>query len=124
MNTKFRYLYRDAGNNKSYESTVFKGAFAPSDVERLKRALESSMYFVAEQVGVPAAYLFMHGYEFDQEIDHWYHEFDDLELTQEQATDGRTIEEFLEQVEREATKGWDAPDSSFFQPPADVRGST
>ena len=112
-NTKFSYLYRDAGNNKSHASVVFAGAFRPGDIERLRQVLDSATYFIAEQVGVPVAYLFEYGYEFDDEVDHCYHEFDDLELTEEQPTDARTIEEFVTRVEREAASGWNVPDSWF-----------
>jgi len=113
MNTKFSYLYRDAGNNKSHAAVVFKGAFKPEDTERLRRAFDSSTYFIAEQVGLPVAYLFTQGYEFDEVIDHCYHEFDDKELTDEQSTDARTIDEFVTRVEREAASGWNVPDSWF-----------
>jgi len=109
MNTTFSYLYRDAGNNKSRAAVIFKGAFKPEDAERLRRAFDSSTYFIAEQVGVPVAYLFRRGYEFNEEIDHCYHEFDDIELTEEQPTDGRTIDRFVTDVQRQAARGWELP---------------
>lgn len=52
----FEYLYRDASNYKAWGEILLLGVPSQSDVASLKACLEAEMYFVAEQVGIPAVY--------------------------------------------------------------------
>lgn len=52
----FEYLYRDASNYKAWGGLLLLGIPSQSDISALKACLESDMYFVAEQVGIPAVY--------------------------------------------------------------------
>lgn len=50
------YLYRDASNYKAWGKLLLSGIPSQSDIEALRTCLESDVYFVAEQVGIPAIY--------------------------------------------------------------------
>lgn len=50
------YLYRDASNYKAWGKLLLSGIPSQSDIEALRACLESDVYFVAEQVGIPAVY--------------------------------------------------------------------
>lgn len=52
----FEYLYRDASNYKAWGEILLSGIPSQSDIATLRACLESDVYFVAEQVGIPAAY--------------------------------------------------------------------
>jgi len=52
----FEYLYRDASNYKAWGGLILSGIPSQNDISALKACLESDMYFVAEQVGIPAVY--------------------------------------------------------------------
>ena len=52
----FEYLYRDASNYKVWGEILLSGTPSQNDIEALLASLESSEYFVAEQVGIPALY--------------------------------------------------------------------
>lgn len=52
----FEYLYRDASNYKAWGEILLSGVPSQSDIAALKTCLESDVYFVAEQVGIPAVY--------------------------------------------------------------------
>lgn len=52
----FEYLYRDASNYKAWGGLLLSGIPSQSDVAALRACLESDVYFVAEQVGIPAVY--------------------------------------------------------------------
>lgn len=75
----FEYMYRDAGNWKTYGALLLVGG--PHGFrETLRGCLEWADLFVAEQVGVPSLYE-THLIECDDgpsDLDHAYHEFVDL----------------------------------------------
>lgn len=52
----FEYLYRDASNYKAWGELLLSNIPSQSDISALKACLESDVYFVAEQVGIPAIY--------------------------------------------------------------------
>lgn len=52
----FEYIYRDASNYKACGEILLSGIPSQSDVAALRACLESEVYFVAEQVGIPAVY--------------------------------------------------------------------
>jgi hypothetical protein len=49
----FEYMYRDAGNWKTFGSLLLKGS-AVNVQDQIARYLDSGVYFVAEQIGVPS----------------------------------------------------------------------
>lgn len=50
------YLYRDASNYKAWGEILLSGIPSQSGIAALTACLESGVYFVAEQVGIPAVY--------------------------------------------------------------------
>ena len=52
----FEYLYRDASNYKAWGGLLLSDIPSQSDIAALRACLESDVYFVAEQVGIPAVY--------------------------------------------------------------------
>lgn len=104
-NTRFNYLYRDASNYKSCGSVVFRGGIDDTLSGRLAAALESTEFFIADQIRIPEVFLL--DWPLDQD-DHCWHWFSDTELTNDAPDDthGRTIGEFIAEVERASTDGW------------------
>lgn len=77
MNIQFSYMYRDAGNFKNFGDVVFVNSNHLS-LEylnaKIKEALLDEMFFDAFAVGVPELFFD----EYDEELDHDWHEFDQL----------------------------------------------
>ena len=100
LNTMVPVIYRDACNYKLHASWVFTGPPTPELTERLRSALDDGLYLVAEQVGFEHLArgddLFMLRFP-DPEDDHGYLELevDQVAPTAEEATDGRTFEQFV-----------------------------
>ncbi len=108
-NTEFSYLYRDASNYKQFGTVVFAGRISEDEWSRLKAACDSGEFFSAEQVRVPSVFLFGDGEYPSNEDDHCWHEVEDCRFTNKPADDkhGRTISQFIAEVESAAKKGWD-----------------
>lgn len=112
-NIKFNYLYRDGANFKSWGEVVFKNPkhLALEEIEsRLVDAFLPDKIFVAHQISIPEKFLFADG-KFSK-FDHCYHEFDSVEICQENSTDGlgRSINDFLKVVEQVSKQGWESFD--------------
>ncbi len=52
----FEYLYRDASNYKAWGKLLLLGVPSQNNIAALKKCLESDLYFLAEQVSIPAVY--------------------------------------------------------------------
>ncbi len=95
-NIKFNYLFRDAGNNKAHGSVVFSN---PENLNievielNLRESLIDGEFFDPSELSVPR--LTLVDFSFNAEPDHSWNEFSNLELTDEEATDNRSIVEFL-----------------------------
>ena len=105
MSTCFVYVYRDGSNYKQWGEIVFAGEFSPDLSERLITALDSSEFFIADQVRIPE--LFFKGGDLYAD-DHCWHEFSEIVDTADLATDpyARTFEQFVCEVEVASTNGW------------------
>jgi hypothetical protein len=92
-NIRFNYLYRDAGNYKNFGSVVFSNPKLLS-TETLIKPISSSLidgeYFYHNRLGVPALF-----FSLKNSDDHFWHEFENIEETNDEPTDTRTINEFL-----------------------------
>ena len=99
MNIRFEYLYRDAGNFKNWGQVIFSN---PSNIGAEEVATKAvallidSTWFVATQADVPD----LHFNDYNDQLDHGWHEVHGFELTDELPNDreSRTIEEFLESL--------------------------
>ncbi len=114
-NAEFNYLYRDASNYKLWNSVIFTNPSAMSLEEaekRLRPLLDSEELFIASQVRVPEVFSFLT--DEPTEDDHCYHEFSFIKPTTEAPNDthGRSIEEFLEEIENAERHGWSVFDPS------------
>jgi len=110
---RFIYLYRDGANYKSWGEVIFDNPEQLSVDEidqRLGSAFLSKKLFVAHQISLPEKFLFLDGKI--TRHDHCYHEFDSIEVCEEQATDllSRSITKFIAEVELISRLGWKAFD--------------
>lgn len=71
----FEYLYRDASNYKAWGAIILSGAPSQNDIEIFRASLESGVYFVAEQVDIPALYQELWEFGGPNCDDHALHEF-------------------------------------------------
>ena len=74
------YLYRDAANWKTHGLVLLQGPCPPTLQAQIIDALDSGLYFVAEQVKLPALQR-RHNAEYgnaDEDLDHAFHEFFEL----------------------------------------------
>jgi hypothetical protein len=78
---------------------------------RLIDAFLPDKLFIASQVSIPEQFLFTSG-KFTK-FDHCYHEFDSVEICEENPSDGleRSISDFLKVVEQVSKQGWAAFDT-------------
>ncbi|MGZ3809750.1 MAG: hypothetical protein ACXVCE_16830 [Bacteriovorax sp.] len=96
MNIKFTYLYRDAANYKSWNEEIFSNV---SDIplETIKSIIHDSLqdgeYFDAKSWGLRD----LHFENWDEEIDHNFHELGNIEETSTPKTK-TDIEVFLSQI--------------------------
>ncbi len=100
MNIKLLYLYRDAGNYKQCGEVVYtnKNKLAVEYIrDFLRSRLIYGLWFFVSDWHLKD----LHHYPFDLEIDHDYHEFDDVEETEEQPTNG-DIQELISSLLSEA----------------------
>jgi hypothetical protein len=109
-NVKFNYLYRDGSNYKSWEEVVFTNPdqLTLGEIEtRLIDAFLPDKLFIASQVSIPEKFLFANG--IFTKFDHCYHEFDSVEICEENPTDDlkRSINDFLKVIEQVSKQGWE-----------------
>ncbi len=110
---RFCYLYRDGSNYKSWGEVIFSNSENLSTInitEKLLHAFLPDKQFIASQISIPENFLFMGG-DFT-EFDHCYHEFDCIEVSEEEPTDKleRSISDFLQDIETASKQGWKAFD--------------
>jgi hypothetical protein len=86
---RIEYLYRDAANYKQFASVVLVGAITSQELHTIAAALDSGLYFIPSQVGLPDLQSAMSGFP-DPESDHVWHELDvqeGISLTTDPATE-------------------------------------
>lgn len=95
MNISFDYLYRDAGNNKLYNSVIYKNEHN-FPLIFLRRAIEACfylrVYFVPETLNIPR----LKFRNDDPDLDHLWHEFDSISETDLPNTEGMNVTGLLE----------------------------
>ena len=94
-NIKFSYHYRDGANYKNHSVLIFNN---PTDIalaeieEHLISKLIDDTWFYADKWNVPD----LHFGTWDNEIDHTWHEFESVELTN--GAGERDIQDFLSSI--------------------------
>ncbi len=96
MNTKFEYLYRDAGNNKKWGEVIFTNQdnIDLKQIElMLKMVLIQNEFLIARKSGLPD----LSFQRPDKEIDHGWYEYSEINNTSEQDNDlyNRDITDFI-----------------------------
>lgn len=102
--TLLRYLYRANGQKLGAEA-VFAGAPTAELVERLRECLQDGR-FVPEQVGLPGRYPWLCDICPATESDPGWHEVETVESSILPPSEPRTFEQFVDEVEAAATRGW------------------
>lgn len=95
-NILFTYLYRDAGNYKNCGAVFFGNpSLMPvqNAIEAIRKSLIDGEFFEHKKFGVPS----LHFSELTAD-DHFWHEFENIQVTDETVTDSRVIEDFIEQI--------------------------
>ena len=93
-NIKFNYLYRDGANYKNYNSIILAN---PQSIsldflnELILSKLISETWFYVDQWKLPG----LHFGTWDNEIDHTFHEFENVEYTDEAANMEFGLKEFI-----------------------------
>ncbi|MCA9900739.1 MAG: hypothetical protein H6654_10170 [Ardenticatenaceae bacterium] len=108
---KFNYLYRDAGNYKSWGELIFSN---PDNLDlididiQLRLEFIQEIFFVAHQINVPEIFLYTENSL--NEDDHCFHEYNSVENVElfEFEPDKRSIKQFLEQIDIASNLGWKA----------------
>ena len=112
MNTKIKYLYRDASNYKSWNEVIISGEMTRDDVIRIQMCLFDGEYFVPRDVGLPETRIA----DYRTDDDHCWFEWelgeDDydgslfgFDLTNEPPTLQMTVDELVRNFE--SVKSWD-----------------
>ena len=93
-NIKFNYLYRDAGNYKEFSDVVFtnKDSKSLQEIElAIRQNLIEGEFFIPEKWNIPR--LTFDSYS--PELDHEYHEFESVEVTDGNPTQSIDISTFV-----------------------------
>jgi hypothetical protein len=95
-NLKFNYLYRDAGNYKNFGSVVFSNPHCFT-IEKITDLINDNLidneFFYHDKFGVPP--LFFNNQNTD---DITWHEFENLEFTDDKPTSEISIADFLSNI--------------------------
>lgn len=98
-NTKITYMYRDGANYKVGHSVVFGGRVDSSEIAAFIGALNDSS-MVPGQVGLKDLQDSFEGCEseWDPDLDHPFHEVEEIAATSDAATEIMTATEFIQRV--------------------------
>jgi hypothetical protein len=98
-NIKFLYLYRHACNYKNFGEVVF-GNYENLPTDEIRTAIQKSLiegqWFVAKDLQLPS--LFFKEFAYDDELDHNWHEFDDVKETDEDVNREEDLQVFLQRL--------------------------
>lgn len=94
-NIRFNYLYRDAGNYKIFGSIIFNN-LENIDIKSIEKVIKNKLidgeFFNPLDWKIPR----LHFDTASKALDHDWNEFEKIEITKEDATDSRTILEFID----------------------------
>ena len=91
-------MYRDGANYKNHGEVIFNNPNNKS-LELVTAIIKTALqfeepWFYVNEWGLPD----LHFDKWDDETDHTFHEFEDVEYTEEPPTDTRSINEFLQRL--------------------------
>jgi len=93
-NVKFNYLYRDGGNYKQFGFVIFtndNNIQIEEILNQIQLKLIDGEFFDPKKWAVETLYK----YPYDPELDHSWHEFEDIEITSESPTSKVDIIDFV-----------------------------
>lgn len=92
MNTRIRYLYRDANNFKKPNECIVSGSITTEQVETILECADGYEWFIPKDVGLPAV-----RFEKASRADHPWFELreDSFEATEDAPTVGLSVEELV-----------------------------
>jgi hypothetical protein len=99
MNIKLSYLYRDASNYKRFNEVVFRNpnAITFDEIHSIIRSkLIDGCWFVAKDWNLPDMHF--QEYEWNNEVDHEWHELELIEETKDPVTLQTPIDDFLKTI--------------------------
>jgi len=104
LNIRFGYLYRDAGNFKSWGEVVFTNKnklYVGMLIDQAESALIDGEFFIANKASLPNLYF----QNYVKSLDHGWHEFHLMEESEERENDtlSRDIEEFMHTLKYAST---------------------
>ena len=108
-NTGIYYKYRDGANYKFPGAVVLEGLVTE---EQIRLHLHEGLYFIPGDVDLPGLHpthclsAGAQAGEFDEDLDHPWHELDSVGPTEAQPTAALTVEEFLRRLQEAARTGW------------------
>ncbi|MDP1800854.1 MAG: hypothetical protein Q8L81_05850 [Bacteroidota bacterium] len=94
-NIKFNYLYRDAGNYKTYGFIIFKNPeklSLPFIEKEIRKRLIDSEFFEPSKFKIP--HLVNKDFVYNNDLDHSWNEFESIEETDENPS-SRSINELI-----------------------------
>ena len=116
----FEYLYRDAGNWKTYGRLLLSGQHDAAHAVAIRKSLDSGLLFVPEQVGIPPLqrqHLTLHGAGDADDFDHAFHEFMAIRAAGadevENAVQTESLQELAVRFEHASRAGWNVRLSPF-----------
>ena len=118
----FDYLYRDAGNWKTFRSMLLSGEFGIAAEAAIRSSLEWGDTFVPEQVEIPPLqpeHLEIHGVETTDgdDLDHAFHEFVGLRPATRNKVEAQvpacSVATLVQRFQVARGKGWDVTRSPF-----------
>lgn len=94
-----RYLYRDAGNYKNFSTVYFSNPDEIS-IEEIETSIRECCldenWFKPTKWSLPD----LHNSTYDAELDHEFHEIEEIVLCHERPSDERTIADFIRDIRR------------------------
>ncbi len=96
-NIKFNYLYRDGANYKNFNSVIFDNPDSVSLnvlLKIIKSKLIDETWFYVDQWNLPD----LHFANWNNELDHTWHEFESIEYTKEVPNATMTLATFIKYI--------------------------
>lgn len=96
-NIQLNYLYRDAGNYKAFGNEVFSNPdkLSVKEIERqIRTVLIDEQFFDPSRWGVKRLEIA----EWDDELDHDWHEFKSFKITHAEATNSQSISDLIRNI--------------------------
>lgn len=96
-NTEVSYMYRDADNYKVSRRVVLGGTITVAKAMEIVRALDEGQYFVPSEIGLEDIQGgFLAGADWNEQVDHPFHELTGIALTDDEPFGDMTAAKFHE----------------------------